>query len=123
MPVQPTEVVDFGGARREERQRVGLNPEARQPEKAGELRLMYEANPMSWLIEQAGFSKGHRHGKVGLSSKHALAVVNRGGGTAREVRELVAAIREGVESRFGVRLQPEPNLVGPPGFAWEGTGT
>ena len=76
-----------------------------------------------WLIEQAGFAKGHRHGNVGLSSKHALAVVNRGGGTAREVRELVAAIREGVESRFGVRLQPEPNLVGPPGFAWEGTGT
>ena len=71
-----------------------------------------------WLIEHAGFAKGHRHGNVGLSSKHALAIVNRGGGTAREVRELVAAIREAVESRFGVRLEPEPNLVGPLGFAW-----
>ena len=76
-----------------------------------------------WLIEHAGFAKGHRHGNVGLSSKHALAIVNRGGGTAREVRELVAAIREAVESRFGVRLEPEPNLVGPPRFAWEGAGS
>lgn len=76
-----------------------------------------------WLIEHAGFAKGHRHGNVGLSSKHALAIVNRGGGTAREVRELVAAIRDAVESRFGVRLEPEPNLVGPPGLAWERRGS
>ena len=73
-----------------------------------------------WLIERAGFAKGHRHGNVGLSSKHALAIVNRGGGTAREVRELVSAIREAVADRFGVALEPEPNLVGPPGAAWGG---
>ena len=74
----------------------------------------------AWLIEHAGFAKGHRQGNVGLSSKHALALVNRGGGTAREVRALVAAIRGAVGARFGVRLEPEPNLVGPPGSAWDG---
>jgi UDP-N-acetylmuramate dehydrogenase len=76
----------------------------------------------AWLIEHAGFVKGHRHGNVGLSSKHALAIINRGGGTAREVRELVAAIQTAVASRFGVRLEPEPSLIGPPGVAWDRPG-
>jgi UDP-N-acetylmuramate dehydrogenase len=67
----------------------------------------------AWLIERAGFAKGHRHGNVGLSGKHALAIVNRGGGTAAEVRGLVAAIREAVAVKFGVRLEPEPIFVGP----------
>ena len=73
-----------------------------------------EATKLSaaWLIEQAGFHKGHRHGKVGISSKHALAIVNRGGGTAREVVELVREIRARVEDAFGVMLVPEPNFVG-----------
>ena len=65
-----------------------------------------------WLIEQAGFRKGHQHGNVGISSKHALALVNRGGGTAAEVVELVREIRRRVEDAFGVLLVPEPNFVG-----------
>jgi UDP-N-acetylmuramate dehydrogenase len=65
-----------------------------------------------WLIERAGFQKGLVHGNVGLSSKHALAIVNRGGGTAAEVVALVRRIRAGVMERFGVRLVPEPNFVG-----------
>lgn len=66
----------------------------------------------AWLIEHAGFTKGFVHGNVGLSSKHTLAVVNRGGGTAREVRELVAMIQAAVREKFGIEIQPEPNFIG-----------
>jgi UDP-N-acetylmuramate dehydrogenase len=66
----------------------------------------------AWLIEHALFHKGFVHGNVGLSSKHTLAVINRGGGTAREVLELVALIQGGVREKFGVEIQPEPNFIG-----------
>jgi UDP-N-acetylmuramate dehydrogenase len=66
----------------------------------------------AWLIEHAGYTRGHRHGAVGLSSKHALAIVNRGGGTAAEVRDLAVRIRGAVADRFGVVLEPEPLFVG-----------
>ncbi|HUP50795.1 MAG TPA: UDP-N-acetylmuramate dehydrogenase [Thermoanaerobaculia bacterium] len=66
----------------------------------------------AWLIEQAGFQKGFTLGNVGLSSKHTLAVINRGGGTAREVCELVEMIQERVRQRFGIELHPEPNFIG-----------
>jgi UDP-N-acetylmuramate dehydrogenase len=66
----------------------------------------------AWLIERAGFQKGFAHGNVGLSSKHTLAVINRGGGTAREVKELVAIIQGGVRAKFGVEIHPEPIFVG-----------
>ena len=66
----------------------------------------------AWLIEHAGFQKGFVHGSVGLSSKHSLAIMNRGGGTAREVRELVSLIQNGVRERFGVEVLPEPNFIG-----------
>ncbi len=66
----------------------------------------------AWLIENAGFARGFVHGAVGLSTKHALAIVNRGGGTAREVSELARMIRGRVRERFGVELIPEPDFVG-----------
>ncbi len=66
----------------------------------------------AWLIEHAGFHKGFVHGNVGLSSKHTLAVINRGGGTAREVVDLVRMIQEGVRGKFGVEIHPEPIFVG-----------
>ncbi len=66
----------------------------------------------AWLIEHAGFHKGFVHGNVGLSSKHSLAVINRGGGTAREVVELVRMIQKKVREEFGVEMHPEPNFVG-----------
>jgi UDP-N-acetylmuramate dehydrogenase len=66
----------------------------------------------AWLIEHAGFHKGFVHGKVGLSSKHTLAVVNRGGGTAAEVVELVQLIQSRVREQFGIELHPEPNFIG-----------
>jgi len=66
----------------------------------------------AWLIEHAGFHKGLRHGNAGISSKHTLAIINRGGATAREVLELVRMIQNGVREKFGVELQPEPNFIG-----------
>lgn len=66
----------------------------------------------AWLIEHAGFHKGFVHGNVGLSTKHTLAVINRGGGTAREVLELVRMIQSGVRAKFGVEIHPEPIFVG-----------
>lgn len=66
----------------------------------------------AWLIEQAGYGRGYGHGAVGISSKHTLALVNRGGGTAAELLALAREIRDGVEAAFGVRLVPEPVLVG-----------
>ena len=68
--------------------------------------------PAAWLVEHAGFHKGYTRGHVGLSRKHALAIVNRGGATAAEVIALQDEIRRAVEERVGVRLVPEPVFVG-----------
>ena len=66
----------------------------------------------AWLIERAGFPKGFTAGNVGLSTKHTLAVINRGGGTAREIVDLVQMIQKGVREKFGVEIHPEPIFVG-----------
>lgn len=71
--------------------------------------------PAAWLVEKAGFEKGYRHDGVGLSRSHALALVNRGGGTTRELLELAEEIREAVDGRFGIRLEREPVLAEPDG--------
>ncbi|HYK87421.1 MAG TPA: UDP-N-acetylmuramate dehydrogenase [Acidobacteriota bacterium] len=68
--------------------------------------------PAAWLIERAGFQKGCSRGRVGLSSKHTLALVNLGGATAREVIEFMHEIQCGVKERFGIDLRPEPEFVG-----------
>lgn len=68
--------------------------------------------PAAWLIERAGFHKGYSRGRVGISSKHTLAIVNRGGATAREVIGLMKEIQERVAEKFGVPLKPEPVFVG-----------
>jgi UDP-N-acetylmuramate dehydrogenase len=66
----------------------------------------------AWLIEQAGFHKGYGDGQARLSTKHTLAITNRGGASAADVLALAREIRDGVEDRFGVRLVNEPVLVG-----------
>jgi UDP-N-acetylmuramate dehydrogenase len=68
----------------------------------------------AWLIERAGFARGHGAvgRKVGVSAKHALALVNRGGGTTSELLALADEIVAGVEARFGIELTPEPVIVG-----------
>ena len=66
----------------------------------------------AWLIERAGFERGYGNGKVGISSKHTLALVNRGGASTAELVALARELRDGVRDRFGVELQVEPTLVG-----------
>jgi UDP-N-acetylmuramate dehydrogenase len=63
-------------------------------------------------VEHSGFAKGYGMGRAGLSSKHALAIVNRGGATAAEVLALKDQIQHRVEEIWGVRLEPEPVMVG-----------
>jgi UDP-N-acetylmuramate dehydrogenase len=65
-----------------------------------------------WLIEHAGFEKGYRRGNVGLSAKHALAIVNCGGATAEAIRALAEEIQSAVREAFGVELEPEAGFVG-----------
>jgi UDP-N-acetylmuramate dehydrogenase len=68
--------------------------------------------PAAWLIEQAGFAKGYAMGAAGISSRHTLALMNRGGATAKEILGLAERIRAAVETQFGIRLEMEPEMVG-----------
>ncbi len=65
-----------------------------------------------WLIERSGFPRGTRDGAVGISTRHALALVNRGGATAAEIVAFARRVRDAVRYRSGVALAPEPVLVG-----------
>jgi UDP-N-acetylmuramate dehydrogenase len=67
----------------------------------------------AWLISHAGFGKGFgAPGPASLSTKHVLALTNRGGATAADLLALARTVRDGVRTRFGVDLVPEPVLVG-----------
>ncbi len=77
------------------------------PEGAGRTKVS-----AAWLIERAGFTRGWGSGAAGLSAKHVLALVNRGGATTGELLEVARSVRDGVLERTGVRLVPEPVLVG-----------
>ena len=97
----------------EECQRINLSNAARGervPQFTGaEGRLKISA---AWLVEHAGFHRGYSRGAVGISSKHALAIINRGGATAAEIIALKNDIQSSVQDRFGIALQPEPVFVG-----------
>ncbi|MFC6237160.1 UDP-N-acetylmuramate dehydrogenase [Longivirga aurantiaca] len=66
----------------------------------------------AWLIEHAGFAKGYGDGPATLSTKHTLALTNRGAARTDDVLALARVVRDGVRDRFGVTLEPEPVLVG-----------
>ncbi|MCA5892702.1 UDP-N-acetylmuramate dehydrogenase [Isoptericola sp. NEAU-Y5] len=70
----------------------------------------------AWLIENAGFGKGFglagEHSPARLSTRHTLALTNRGGATAADLVALARAVRDGVLDAFGIELEPEPVLVG-----------
>jgi UDP-N-acetylmuramate dehydrogenase len=66
----------------------------------------------AWLVEHSGFARGYGFGHAGISSKHALAIVNRGGATAAEILALKDQIQQRVEDIWGVRLETEPVMVG-----------
>jgi len=68
--------------------------------------------PAAWLIEQAGFAKGFIQGQAGISTRHTLALINRGGAKAMEILALANDIASRVEVRFGIRLEIEPVLLG-----------
>jgi UDP-N-acetylmuramate dehydrogenase len=70
----------------------------------------------AWLIERAGFAKGYSLGPVGLSTKHTLALVNKGGARAVDVLRLAREIEHRVHDKFGVKLAPEPVFVGLPSW-------
>jgi len=88
--------------------RVGPNVELpRYPQPEGRMKVS-----AAWLIERAGFGKGYGTGPAGLSTKHTLALINRGNAKTKDVLGLARKIRDGVRERFGVELVPEPILVG-----------
>jgi UDP-N-acetylmuramate dehydrogenase len=70
--------------------------------------------PAAWLIEKAGFRRGHRGagGRAALSTKHVLALTNRGGSSTSDLLSLAAEVRDGVRAAFGITLHAEPVLVG-----------
>lgn len=68
--------------------------------------------PAAWLIEKSGFHKGYIFGNVGLSSKHTLAIINRGGAAAKDVLEFKEKIQSKVKELFDIELTPEPVFVG-----------
>jgi len=65
----------------------------------------------AWLVEHSGFARGYTLGHAGISSKHALALVNRGGASAAEILSLKDQIQQRVEEIWGVRLEPEPVIL------------
>jgi UDP-N-acetylmuramate dehydrogenase len=79
----------------------------RWPERDGRVKTS-----AAWLIEHAGFGKGYGDGAAGISTKHTLALTNRGGATADDLLALAREIRDGVRERFGVELVNEPVVVG-----------
>lgn len=66
----------------------------------------------AWLIERAGLARGFGEGPVGLSTRHTLAIVNRGGATASQVVAFARVVRDRVRDRLGIALRPEPVLLG-----------
>lgn len=66
----------------------------------------------AWLVEHSGFSKGYTSGRVGISRKHALAIVNRGDATAADILAFKEQIQQRVEDIWGIHLEPEPVFVG-----------
>jgi UDP-N-acetylmuramate dehydrogenase len=87
------------------------------PEAAGGSKV-----PAAWLIEHAGFAKGYPlaarpQAGIAISTKHPLALTNRGHGTSAELIELAREIAAGVQRSFGVSLRPEPQLLG---LRWDG---
>lgn len=68
--------------------------------------------PAAWLVEQSGFHKGFTKGPVGISRRHSLAIVNRGGGKAADILALKSEIQRAVADQFGIELTAEPVFVG-----------
>ncbi len=79
----------------------------RFPRAAGQAKLS-----AAWLIEAAGFHRGYGLGAAGISTRHVLALINRGGARASDLVELAARVHRRVRQAFGVALHPEPRFLG-----------
>jgi UDP-N-acetylmuramate dehydrogenase len=79
----------------------------RYPAPNGEVKL-----PAAWLLDQAGFHKGYMLGEAGISSRHTLALINRGHAEADDILALRDRIIAEVQNKFQIRLEPEPVYVG-----------
>jgi UDP-N-acetylmuramate dehydrogenase len=79
----------------------------RWPERDGQVKTS-----AAWLIERSGFTRGYGQGPVRLSTKHTLALTNRGGARTADLLALAREVRDGVRERFGITLVNEPVLVG-----------
>jgi UDP-N-acetylmuramate dehydrogenase len=98
-----------------EAQRVEVLARQRVPDKAlpqypgddGQVKLA-----AAWLVEQSGFNKGYARGPVGISRKHSLAIVNRGGASAADIVALKDEVQKRVFDVWGISLRPEPVFVG-----------
>lgn len=69
----------------------------------------------AWLIDHAGFHKGYKtseNATAGLSTMHTLALTNRGGASAADIVKLAKTVQDGVEQTYGIRLVPEPVVIG-----------
>ena len=66
----------------------------------------------AWLVEHSGFARGYQLGAAGISRKHALALINRGGATAADIVQLRNEVQLGVQNAWGIRLETEPVFVG-----------
>jgi UDP-N-acetylmuramate dehydrogenase len=101
-------VEDFASLERRVGERLGdgVRPPA-WPEADGRIKTS-----AAWLIGRAGFHCGYGEGRVGISTKHTLALINRGGASTSELIALAREIRRRVRESFGVTLRPEPTLVG-----------
>ncbi|WKD56764.1 UDP-N-acetylenolpyruvoylglucosamine reductase [Corynebacterium capitovis DSM 44611] len=98
-PIVPAEIADA----------IGEKSMPRFPQPDGRVKLS-----AAWLIEHAGFPRGYpgEGAAARLSTKHTLALTNRGSATADDIAELARSVRGGVEKRYGVALEPEPVWVG-----------
>jgi UDP-N-acetylmuramate dehydrogenase len=106
-------ILDPGGRERiEEKARVSGILENSEHLKSFATSSGEEKISAAWLIERAGFHKGFVSGRVGISGKHSLALINLGNATAQEIVDLMNLIQERVQDTFGIELQPEPEFVG-----------
>jgi UDP-N-acetylmuramate dehydrogenase len=101
-PVVPVTVLDSLA------QELGLEKKTipAYPAQDGEVKLS-----AAWLIERAGYQKGYALGNAGISSRHTLALINRGGASAADVLALRDQVTDTIATRFAIRLEPEPVLL------------
>lgn len=100
---------EFAALQRRAAERLGerAQPPAWHEKKTGRVKTS-----AAWLIQHSGFDRGYTRGRVGISAKHTLALVNRGGASSAELVALARDLRSGVLHAFGIALEPEPTLVG-----------